>query len=155
MRILVMSYSHGDYNRVRRAVMAQNKAEVIIHCGDGEDQIDNLKRDFPEKAVYAVRGNCDWGSTLPLEQLITLEGKRIMFTHGHIYSVKSGYYRIEQEARSKGADILLFGHTHLKMTEYEDGLYIMNPGSIGYYGASYGIIDITPQGIMMNTVNID
>ena len=41
-----------------------------------------------------------------------------------------------------GADILLFGHTHMPLTLYEDGLYIMNPGSCHGYYASYGIIDI-------------
>lgn len=149
-----MSDSHGDYNHPRRAVMTHPEAEVIIHCGDGEDQVENLRMEFPDKAVYCVRGNCDWGSTKPLQETLTIEGKKIMFTHGHIYNVKSGIYRIVYEAREQGADILLFGHTHMPLNEYEDGLYIMNPGSINGYFASYGMIDITPQGIVTNIVEI-
>lgn len=155
MRILVMSDSHGDYTKVKRAVMTQSDAQVIIHCGDGEQQVDKLRWDFPDRAVYAVRGNCDWNSNLPLEEIITLEGKKIMYTHGHIYRVKFGYNEIKQAARDKGADIVLFGHTHIPLNEYENGLYVINPGSINGYGATYGVIDITPQGIMTNIVEMD
>ncbi len=50
-------------------------------------------------------------------------------------------------------DILLFGHTHVPYTAYDDGMYIMNPGSIGYTG-TYGIVDITPSGIMTNIIKL-
>ena len=59
-------------------------------------------------------------------------------------------------AREEKADILLFGHTHNAMTYYEDGLYVMNPGSCSGYMASYGYIDITDKGeIVTNTVAIN
>ncbi|MFR3419646.1 MAG: metallophosphoesterase family protein [Eubacterium sp.] len=45
--------------------------------------------------------------------------------------------------KRRNADIVLFGHTHNQYTEYLDGLYIMNPGSVGMNG-DYGVIDITP-----------
>lgn len=154
MRILVISDSHGDYRAVRDAALSQMRAEVIIHCGDGESEAESLRRDFPDKAVYCVKGNCDWGSRLPVQGELCIEGKKIIYTHGHAYSVKSGYAMIKQEARQRGADILLFGHTHTPLNEYEDGLYIMNPGSIRSWNASYGIIDITDKGIMTNIVHI-
>ncbi|MEE0859042.1 MAG: metallophosphoesterase, partial [Acutalibacteraceae bacterium] len=58
------------------------------------------------------------------------------------------------EAESNNCDILLFGHTHCSMTEYADGLYIMNPGSAHGYGATYGIVDITPQGVVTNILKV-
>lgn len=154
MRILVMSDSHGDYRNVKTAVLTQSKAEVIIYCGDGEEQAEMIRRDFPDRAVYSVRGNCDWGSKLPAEEMLNLEGKKIMFTHGHIYQVKWGYEEIKRSAREKGADILLFGHTHIPLSEYDNGLYVMNPGSIYGYTGSYGIVDITEQGIITNIVRL-
>ena len=38
MRILVVSDTHGDMFTLRKAVLSQPQAEVIIHCGDGEEQ---------------------------------------------------------------------------------------------------------------------
>ena len=60
-------------------------------------------------------------------------------------------------ARKNGADILLYGHTHIAFTDYDDGLYIMNPGSCGRPREglpSYGIIDITKAGVAMHTAEI-
>ncbi len=55
----------------------------------------------------------------------------------------------------KKAYVLLFGHTHNAVTEYEDGLYIMNPGSLSGSTGTYGTLDIVPAGIVTNIVHID
>ena len=154
MRILVVSDTHGDYDTLRRVVTAQPKAEVVIHLGDGEEQSAQLVTDFPEKMIVRIRGNCDWGSSLPSKQVLTVAGKKIFATHGHLYQVKMGYYNIYCAAREEKADVLLFGHTHTAMTDYEDGLYVMNPGSLHGLYASFGIVDITDAGIVTNIVNI-
>ena len=42
------------------------------------------------------------------------------------------------------------------MAEYDDGLYILNPGSCHGYGATYAYIDITSKGdIVTNIVRLD
>ena len=43
--------------------------------------------------------------------------------------------------------INLYGHTHQTVTWYDEGLYVLNPGSIR--SGEYGMIDITPSGIMV------
>lgn len=86
-----------------------------------------------------------------------LENKRKdnFITHGHLYNAKVGLYTIMCAAREAKADILCFGHTHSALSMYEDGLYVLNPGSCGGYMASYGIIDITDKGeIITNTVAV-
>lgn len=153
MRILVVSDTHGDYFTLQRVVTAQPKAEVVIHLGDGEEQSLQLVTDFPDKMIVRVRGNCDWGSDLPIVQTLSLAGKKILAMHGHTYQVKMGYYNAYMAAREEKADILLFGHTHNAMTDYEDGLYVMNPGSLHGMHATYGILDITNAGIVTNVVN--
>ena len=65
-----------------------------------------------------------------------------------------GYYPIYCAARERKADILLFGHTHVPMQDYDDGLYVLNPGSLHGANASYGILDITPAGIMTNLLTL-
>lgn len=154
MRILVVSDTHRDPYALEQAVLRQPNAEVVIHLGDGADDVDLIRAKFPEKTFLQVRGNCDWGTDLPLEREITLEGKKLLFTHGHIYNVKYGLYNLCCVARDKKADIVLFGHTHQALTEYEDGLYMMNPGSLHGGFGTYGIIDLTPAGIVTNILRI-
>ena len=156
MRILVLSDTHGDFNSMLRAVDAQKNAEVIIHCGDGKAQIDALAEKFPDKKIIAVRGNCDFGAKYPDVQNVEVGGKKIFVTHGHLFQVKFTPYNLICAARENKADIVCFGHTHCAMNEYEDGLYIMNPGSCHGYCASYGYIDITDKGdIVTNIVRLD
>lgn len=158
MKILVVSDTHGRWGRLYDVVAKQRSAEVVIHLGDGADDLENVRYNFPEKMMTAVSGNCDRMSSLEALGEITLEGKRIFYTHGHIYDVKYGYQRLEEAARRREADICLFGHTHEPLCDYIDGLYIMNPGSLGhpYDGVpTYGLIEITKAGIMTNIVKAD
>lgn len=155
MRILVVSDTHGDLRSLMKAVNAQPKAEVIVHCGDGDEQVQYLKQTYKDKMIVGVRGNCDWSSFLPSVETLRICGKTIFVTHGHLYDAKTGLYRITSAAREQKADILLFGHTHMPLCEYDDGLYILNPGSCKGYFASYGYIDITENGeIVTNTVRL-
>lgn len=155
MRILVVSDTHGDLRSLIRAVDSQPTAEVIIHCGDGDEQAQFLKDNYKDKMVVAVRGNCDWNSWFPGVETLRIMGKTIFVTHGHLYNAKTGLYRLMCAAREQKADILLFGHTHQAMTYFEDGLYMLNPGSCHGYMASYGFIDITDKGdIVTNVVNL-
>lgn len=154
MKIVVLSDIHGDRARARTALMTQNNADAVIFCGDGESDIEEIRWDFPEKTFYCVGGNCDWGSSLPKTDTVTLEGKKIFFTHGHLYDVKMTEYNVRQAAREAGADILLYGHTHQAFTDYRDEMYIMNPGSCHGYDASYGIIEIIKGNILTSIVKL-
>lgn len=155
MRILVASDTHGDTASLRRAILAQPQAQVVIHLGDGEEDVAQVKPSFPDKMFLQVRGNCDWTSQLSSVGEYEVEGVKIFYTHGHIYGVKSGDYGLISAAREHKAQVALFGHTHLAREDYEDGLYLMNPGRLGGWEASYGILDITPQGIVTNVVRLE
>lgn len=154
MRILVVSDTHGDASALRSAIMAQPKAELVIHLGDGEREFMDLRASFPEKMFISVCGNCDFGSQLPVMEEITLEGIKIFYTHGHFYNVKFGDCELISAARDRKANVVLYGHTHVKDNRYEDGLYILNPGSLHGYGASYGTVDITKAGIVTNIIDL-
>lgn len=148
MRILVFSDSHGMYSNLRTVVRKHSDIDVIVFCGDGADDIEEIKLEFRNKMIIAVRGNCDFCTSNPNVETITLEGKKLFITHGHIYNVKYGLYNLSCAAREAGADIAIFGHTHQATEIYDDGLYLFNPGSIMGYEGSYGIIDVTSQGIV-------
>lgn len=148
MRILVVSDTHGDFSSFNRVVLSQPTAEVIFHLGDGEEQAEDIRLAYPEKMVISVRGNCDWGSMKNSLEIITIESKKIMAAHGHLYNVKMGTEEIIAAAKEQCADILLYGHTHNPSTVYKHGLYVMNPGSLHGSWGTYGIVDITPAGIV-------
>ncbi len=152
MKLLVVSDTHGNEQCLRQAIEQQPAARMVLHLGDGAREAQTVAGDTPDKPFYIVRGNCDWGQTLPEVGLIEVSGRRIFYTHGYRYQVKAGIYTAVCAAREQKADILLFGHTHEPFTEYEDGLYILNPGSLAYGRATYGLIEITPSGIMTNIV---
>ncbi len=155
MKIIVLSDIHGDLFRARKALSMQREAEVVIFCGDGWRDIEELKLENPDKKFLTVCGNCDWSCTYPPTDHITLEGKRIFFTHGHLFHVKYGEYEVKAWARENKADIILYGHTHEAVNTYEDGLYIMNPGSCSGWGASFGTIEIKNGSVLTNIVRID
>ena len=153
MRILVLSDSHGMPSRILDAVEAHPEAEALIFLGDGERDLDTVESYYhilPN--VIKVAGNCDFSSSLPLLRVVTLGGKKIYCTHGHAEHVKYGTDELLLRARQEGADIVLYGHTHTGVTCYDDGLYIMNPGSIR--DGHYGMIDIVPGGIMLNEAKL-
>ncbi len=37
---------------------------------------------------------------------------KVLLTHGHYYNVSTGPAYLKQEARERGFDIVMFGHTH-------------------------------------------
>lgn len=157
-RIIVISDTHGDFQILHRIVKDRlDEAYCFIHLGDGEWEVDHLRSLYPELRLYSVRGNCDFDSNAKVMDEIMVGGKQILFTHGHLKMVKYGLDSLKSAARNCDADIVLYGHTHISFTDYEDGLYIMNPGSAGRpreTEASFGVIDITPAGIVLNIVPI-
>lgn len=147
MRILVFSDSHGSTYRMRDAIMNHPEADMIIHLGDGERDIEAVSDVIGSRKVVQVCGNCDFYSQLPVNEIVTVNGAKIFCSHGHSELVKHGIGAFISKAKSINACIALYGHTHESVTDYVDGLYIMNPGSIR--SREYGAIDITHQGIML------
>lgn len=99
---------------------------------------------------FAVRGNCDWVSDLPMELLLPLGGKRIFLCHGHGYGVKNGLLRLFYRAREQGADYAVFGHTHHSLIAQREGIFLVNPGSIGAFygkgGPTFALLDTESAG---------
>ncbi len=153
MRVLVVSDVHGKLNLLREAIEAQPTARDVIFLGDGLRQVEDVMEWYPDRTFYTVPGNCDFGAKgIPVRQE-TFGGKRVYFTHGHLHDVKYTLYRLDMAAREAGADIALFGHTHRVCEEYADGLYLFNPGSLGY-DYTYGYVDIVGGGIRTAVVKL-
>ena len=158
MKCLVFSDSHGSYYNIRRVLSMHPDAEVVFFLGDGLSDLEPLVTDR-SRAILAVRGNCDHSAILgdvlcKKTDAINIEGRRIAFTHGDLYGVKYGLDGVKKLACDMNADIVLFGHTHERLEKYittdDGGFYLFNPGSIGGFKPSYGIINIADSGILLS-----
>lgn len=150
MRLLVLSDSHGDEHSLSLAISKNPEADAIIFLGDGLADILRAKDKIKNKMLTIVRGNCDYTfEDYPLLAVEPFANNLVYCTHGHSEKVKFTYEILKEKAREKNAAVALFGHTHMPYTEYEDGLYLLNPGSVK--NNSCGIVDITDSGIICYT----
>jgi hypothetical protein len=86
---------------------------------------------------------------LPAETLVEkVCGVKLFMTHGHLHQVKSGLGALIRDARITGSQAVLFGHTHEPLCRYEDGLWIVNPGSAGYNGGSAAVLEVADGKIL-------
>lgn len=144
MRIAVISDTHRRLKYIEASKKLFEDCDVLIHLGDNTDDIEELTRNFTGK-VYGVRGNCDFNIEYPKERLLDFEGIKIYFTHGDLYQVKYSLTNIFYKGKEVGADIVLFGHSHVHGIEKYDDIILMNPGSVSLprsNGRFVGIIDV-------------
>jgi uncharacterized protein len=139
VKLIVMSDSHGDTETVK-AVSALS-ADATFHCGDSE-----LLYDDPiMRPLYAVRGNCDFDERFPSSLLVDVHGKSVFVVHGHEHDVKRSLMGLYYSAKEMGADVILFGHSHLYGAEMKDGILFLNPGSTlqprGGKEATYAVVE--------------
>ncbi len=141
MKILVCSDSHGHRKAMLDAVF-DVKPDMILFLGDGLRDYAAVREAYPDIPLRAVRGNCDIGALeLDLDEFVT-EGKRIIMAHGHTFGVKYSLDAVTNEALSRRADIMLFGHTHIPYNRTQEGTLLLNPGSIGSGRKSYAVLTI-------------
>ncbi|MDQ0256473.1 putative phosphoesterase [Evansella vedderi] len=127
MRALIMSDSHGWEQEVADVIdRHQNEVDAIFHCGDSElfGESDLLKN------VSTVRGNCDFDADFPEEVVEEVKGVTFFAAHGHLLNVKMTAMNLVYKGQEVGADIVCFGHTHVPVAFEEQGIIIINPGSM-------------------------
>ncbi|SFG24338.1 hypothetical protein SAMN04487761_10929 [Lachnospiraceae bacterium C7] len=149
MKLLILSDSHGDVTSMVD-VVEKEQPDTIIHLGDLVSDAMELRNQFPHIAFLSVPGNCD--GYMPVEdceKMVEISGKKFFLCHGHTRQVKLSYLQLLYKAKEEGADVALFGHTHIPYQEEADGLILFNPGSIGspHYGSepTYGVIEIDDE----------
>ncbi|NLL91125.1 MAG: YfcE family phosphodiesterase [Ruminococcaceae bacterium] len=129
MKIIIVSDSHGDDFAVETIIEKNPDADLFIHLGDGYRDFVNVKSKNPKMSMVLVKGNTDYSCFEPEDRVMVLEEVRFFITHGHNYLVKSGLEKLMKRAKKVNADIVLFGHTHVRMDTEKDGVILINPGS--------------------------
>lgn len=141
MRLLVLSDTHGNADIIEQ-VKKMHSVDYQFHCGDSELPYDHDAFLY----VHRVRGNCDADTRFPEEQLAQCGDKKVLMVHGHLHNVKSSLMTLHYKAQEVGANIVLFGHSHLYGAEMIDNVLFVNPGSLvaprGGKAKSYALIEI-------------
>ncbi len=131
MKILVVSDTHGRDGNLEYVLEESGPLDLLIHCGDVEGNEDYIC-EIAGCPVHMVAGNNDFFSDLNREEEFDLGEYRVWLTHGHNYGVSMGTGFIAEEARSRGVQIVMFGHTHRPYLEQEEDLTVLNPGSLSF-----------------------
>lgn len=130
MKVLIVSDTHRKNDNYFKAVELQ-KPDLVIHCGDAEGS-EYVLSEAVDCPVQIVLGNNDFFSYLPRELDLKIGSFKVWVTHGHNYYVSMGNQILKQEAAARGADIVLYGHTHRPVVDMGGGVIAVNPGSLSY-----------------------
>lgn len=156
MRIGVISDTHGHEYCIEKALKKLKNIDILIHLGDYERDLKYIEKKY-KGTIISVKGNCDFDSTKPVELIEEIEGKKIIITHGHIFNCKASIMGLKYRALEIGADIVLFGHTHIPEVSFDEGVFFINPGSasLGKTGFnSVAKVEITGGQVFPNIIRI-
>lgn len=131
MKILIVSDTHRHNENFLKALEKTGPVDMLIHCGDIEGS-EYLIANSAGCPVQMVMGNNDFFSDLPREKEFQIGKYKVWLTHGHTYYVSMGDENIKREARERGVDIVMFGHSHRPIVDIDDGIIAVNPGSLTY-----------------------
>lgn len=147
MKVIIFSDSHRRFGGMYEAVEREEKSgrvDYIIHAGDVVEDAEELGIAFPQKNIIFVSGNNDfWHRDAPEDRFFTLDGVKIFLTHGHKYGVKYSPAKLKQHARTLGAKLCIFGHTHSALCERDGDFVLFNPGTPV---SSYGVLETKGNG---------
>lgn len=151
MKVLIVSDTHGLEQNLAEALEQTGPIDQLIHLGDVEGGAEHIRELAGDAPAAIIAGNNDFFCDLPNERIFTIGGHRIFMTHGHGYFVHSGTLYLKREARKKGADIVMFGHTHKPYMEEDNELLVLNPGSLSLprqegHRPTYIVMEIADDG---------
>lgn len=157
MKILIVSDTHRRDENLKQVIEEVKPIDMLIHLGDAEGSEHIIPKWVnPECDLEMVLGNNDFFSFLEREKDIMIGNYRTLLTHGHYYNVSVGPEALAREARARGFDIAMYGHTHRPFLEVfkkagDKDLIVLNPGSLSYprqsgRKPSYMIMEIDEEG---------
>ena len=157
MLIGVVSDTHGYLNPRVPELLAG--VEHILHAGDIGDAgiIEDLARIAP---VTTVRGNNDRSgpeSLFPEEAIFELNGWKFLLTH-EVKVPKGPDDPLMQPYQIAGADVVVFGHSHIAFQGQVGTVLFFNPGAAGKRRfkvvPSIGTLEVGPGRVLGNIIPI-
>ncbi|MEF9951267.1 MAG: metallophosphoesterase [Clostridium sp.] len=148
MRVGIVSDSHGDLYMLNRVLEELTDIDALIHLGDHYEDIITINNKYNKKIIYVAGNNDRLGEENLEEKVITIEGHRILLTHGDKYGVYYDLNKLYYRAQEAECSLVLYGHTHRQHYEVIENTTFFNPGSAAYprdIGIGYGILDINSK----------
>ena len=157
MKVLIVSDTHRRNENYIKELERGSPVDMVIHCGDIEGS-EYLIAESAGCPVQMVVGNNDFFSDLPREKEFHIGKYKVWLTHGHNYYVSMSNENLKHEARMRGVDVVMYGHTHRPVVDIEDDIIAVNPGSLTYprqdnRKPSYIIMDLDREGKAHFTIN--
>lgn len=154
-RVAVISDSHGYDQLLRRAVELAGEVDLCLHLGDCTRDMEIIRMLRPCWKVLGVRGNNDFDRGIPEELCVEIGGARLLAVHGHrCCSLQHLVY----QALEKSADAVLFGHSHRALLDRENGVFLINPGSValprGGAPATFALLEICRGEIRSHLIEV-
>lgn len=141
MRVLIVSDSHLSPNLDE--IYDYEQPDYALHAGDSQ-LLANDKNILNYNIV--VKGNCDYEKKYPNFQTIKILNQTILVTHGHLYHVGYEFKILIKLAIDNSANIAIYGHLHEVNDNYQQGVLLINPGSVAQsrskYPVTYMILDL-------------
>ncbi len=129
MKVLIVSDTHGRDQYLFRTLQRVSPIDLMIHLGDFGGSEDFI-RSMVNCPVEMISGNNDLFNGLPKEKVIKIGNYTVYLTHGHRYGVYYSTNQIKEAARTRQADIVMFGHSHVPHIDINDDIWAINPGSM-------------------------
>ncbi len=140
MKIGILSDSHGNLERLRRAMdlLSENEVEAIVHCGDLVDPESLGILAQSQAEAYAVAGNMD-KQTQPLAEAAERAGVHFspaavevpIGDGAHLVAVHGDEEdRLDEYIRGRQFRYVCHGHTHRTRDEAYDWARVINPGAL-------------------------
>ena len=127
---IVVSDTHRNFSALEKLLPKMLENDYVFHLGDNDGDILSYRKELGDK-IYSVKGNCDGGGA---DQIIEIEGVKILLTHGDKYNVKSSLYNLFLRAKELGVSVVFYGHTHVADIIKQEGITLINPGCMTTYG---------------------
>ena len=157
MKVLIVSDTHRRNDNYMKVLEKVSPVDMVVHCGDIEGS-EYLIAESAGCPVQMVTGNNDFFSDLPREKEFSIGKYKVWLTHGHNYYVSLNNENLKHEAKERGADIVMYGHTHKPVVDLDRDVIAVNPGSLTYprqegKRPSYVIMDLDRNGDAHFTIN--
>lgn len=157
MKVLIVSDTHHHNDNYLRVLERVAPIDMVVHCGDVEGS-EYLIAQSAGCPVEMVMGNNDFFSDLPREKEFHIGRYKVWLTHGHTYYVSMSNETIKKEAKERGVDIVMYGHSHRPIVDVESDIIAVNPGSLTYprqegKQPSFIIMDLDKNGDAHFTIN--